>query len=1023
MNMKKIISLILCGLFSVTANLSAQDPLPSMPSPTASNLGLYGEVPVSEYTGTPTISIPLYEFKTKSFTIPVTLSYHTSGIRPELHPGPVGLGWTLLTGGAITREVRGIPDENDCEGLMNMTGYGYLLNKNGWLARPDWKPSSNLTSEEYERYFSPYDNELEPDEFSFSFLGISGKFYFDQTGSIRVQSDRPLTVSFNPHNYLEMSELDFDDKGSFRRAIREFVITDEQGNRYYFGGKDAVEVSDPISYGPEGVSTRDKMNVTSWFITKAESADGEDMISFKYERGPFISQLYKWNDYHLYQGLDNFDNLSYDWSAMSGYRQNGSFISPVYLRTITSSNGATLSLFYSESRELKYPDEAYRLIFEQGGNRPPLDPYPLLSRTSQIPWLNNTITYPPGSFSNPLDNIRWLKCDVLAIQKEHGSQVQTVEFHYNNNASERLFLDSLTVKGETQGKDGPYGKPVPSYSYAFQYKNRHLLRPYLENITDHWGFDNGQKYGTSFIPSMREPNAEYAQNGILSSIRYPTGGTTTFEYESHDYAKVVDSKDRRIVSPAKGMGSGVRIRKITSDDGNGGGFAKEYFYRTSPTAATSSGVLNAAPVYRYSIDVTDDGGKRLQMYSLCNTPVVPLTQWNDGVSIAYTDVCVKQTGNGFDNGYIHYTFTNHDNGHADELLVGGQYHRASYPKNPANSRSFERGKLVKEQQYNTMGKLVYEKETAWNRYGSQGEDNVRAILIQVDGITFTCSSLACYLNYVYKFLPAKQVETVFDANGFHPVSKTTTYTYNAQMLLSAEETTTSRGVRKTTYKYPSDFAATEPYKTMVAKHILSPVVEKSLYQDNVFLQRDLTRYKAWPVSRYGEDETKVSTFFALELNQTQTRMQPSPDTHIQYLNYDVYGNPVEVVVNGTENVVYLWSYGGQYLVAEIRNATLAEVNGVLNKAFGIASAYALSEDEVPDETMLRDGSLQRVLPNSLVTTSTYKPLTGITSSTDSAGLTTTYKYDTFGHLAEIIDPDGNVIESYEYNYAHLKLKR
>lgn len=1008
--MKKIISLILCALCAITGGLRAQSPLPSMPSPTASNLGLYGEVPVSEFTGTPHISIPLYELKTKSFTVPVALSYHASGIRPELHPGPTGLGWTLSTGGAITREVRGLPDENDCKGLMGTVGYGYLLNKNGWLARSDWKPSSGLTSEErYNRYFSPFSFELEPDEFSFSFFGISGKFYFDQTGSIRVQSDRPLTVSFDPNNYLKMSELDFANDGSLYRSIREFVITDEWGNKYYFGGKDAVEISDPISYGPEGVSTKDNMNVTSWFITKAESADGEDVISFEYERGPFISQLYKWNDNHLYLGANGFGGPGQDWAAMSGYQLNGSFISPVYLRTIRSSNGTILSLFYSESTELEYPDKEYRSIFERNGLHPAYNPYPWLSRISQIPRLAAV-----GS-TNPLDNIRWLKCDVIAIQQESASQIKTVEFHYNNNASERLFLDSLTIKGETQGKDNPYGPPVPSNVYSFKYKNRNLLRPYLENITDHWGFDNGQRYGTSFTPSLRDPNAAYAQNGILSSIHYPTGGVTTFEYESHDYAKVVDNKDRTIVSPAKGVAGGVRIRKITSDDGQGGGFTKEYFYRISPTATVSSGVLNATPIYRSSIDVTDDGGQRFQMYSLRNTPVVPLTQWNDGISIAYTDVCVKQSAKGDDNGYIHYTFTNHDNGHADGVLAGGQYNRAPYPKNPANSRSFERGKLMKEQQYNAVGKSVYKKEMTWNRYGSQGEDNVRAVFVQIDySVNFAYSSLACYLNYVYKFLPAKQVETVYDTNGASPVSKTTAYTYNTQMLLSAEETTTSSGIRKTTYKYPSDFATTEPYKTMVAKHILSPIVEKSLYQDNVFLQKDLTRYKKWN-TRYEEE---VSTFFAPELIQTQASGQAGPDTRIQYLSYDTYGNPVAVLKDGTENIVYLWSYGGQYLVAEVRNATLKEVNAVLDSVFGVTSVNELSTLVTPNGAALKNGNLQRALPKSQVTTYTYKPLMGVISSTDPAGLTTTYEYDTFGRLAKIKDSDGHAIESYKYNYAH-----
>ena len=376
-------------------------------------------------------------------------------------------------------------------------------------------------------------------------------------------------------------------------------------------------------------------------------------------------------------------------------------------------------------------------------------------------------------------------------------------------------------------------------------------------------------------------------------------------------------------------------------------------------------------------------------------------------SRSLTPMCVKQSAKGFDNGYVHYTFTNHDNGYADEVLAGGQYNRAPYPKNPANSRSFERGKLMKELQYNAAGKPVYEKETTWNRYGSQGEDNVRAIFVQIDGITFTCSSLACYLNYVYKFLPAKQVETVFDTNGVNPVSKATIYTYTAQMLLSAEETATSSGIRKTTYQYPSDFATAEPYKTMVAKHILSPIVEKSQYQDNVFLQKDLTRYKKW-----------ASTLFAPEFIQTQTNGETVPDNRIQYLDYDKYGNPLAVLKDDGENIVYLWSYGGQYLVAEIRNATLREVDAVLNSTLGVSSADMLSTLVTPNEVKLKNGSLQRALPKSQVTTYTHKPLMGVISSTDPAGLTTTYEYDTFGRLAKIKDPDGHVIESYEYNYAH-----
>ena len=50
-----------------------QRPMP--PSPTAAALGLYGEYPVSLSTGTPEISIPIYEIRSKKLNLPISLNY------------------------------------------------------------------------------------------------------------------------------------------------------------------------------------------------------------------------------------------------------------------------------------------------------------------------------------------------------------------------------------------------------------------------------------------------------------------------------------------------------------------------------------------------------------------------------------------------------------------------------------------------------------------------------------------------------------------------------------------------------------------------------------------------------------------------------------------------------------------------------------------------------------------------------------------------------------------------------------
>src|SRR5688572_13573864 len=80
------------------------------PSPEAAALGQYGNVPISLFTGTPTINIPLYELKGNAMSLPLSMSYNASGYKPEDEATWAGAGWTLNAGGVITRAVRGNPD-------------------------------------------------------------------------------------------------------------------------------------------------------------------------------------------------------------------------------------------------------------------------------------------------------------------------------------------------------------------------------------------------------------------------------------------------------------------------------------------------------------------------------------------------------------------------------------------------------------------------------------------------------------------------------------------------------------------------------------------------------------------------------------------------------------------------------------------------------------------------------------------------------------------------------------------------
>lgn len=84
----------------------------TMAAPSASSLGKYGDIPVSYFTGVPNISIPIYNIQSGPLNLPISLSYHSSGVKVGEMASWVGLGWTLNAGGIITRTVMGIPDED-----------------------------------------------------------------------------------------------------------------------------------------------------------------------------------------------------------------------------------------------------------------------------------------------------------------------------------------------------------------------------------------------------------------------------------------------------------------------------------------------------------------------------------------------------------------------------------------------------------------------------------------------------------------------------------------------------------------------------------------------------------------------------------------------------------------------------------------------------------------------------------------------------------------------------------------------
>jgi len=71
-------------MISLPVQIKAQEsPNIIPPSPEAAALGKFGEIPVGKYSGIPNINIPLHTLQSRVISVPISLSYHASGIKVE----------------------------------------------------------------------------------------------------------------------------------------------------------------------------------------------------------------------------------------------------------------------------------------------------------------------------------------------------------------------------------------------------------------------------------------------------------------------------------------------------------------------------------------------------------------------------------------------------------------------------------------------------------------------------------------------------------------------------------------------------------------------------------------------------------------------------------------------------------------------------------------------------------------------------------------------------------------------------
>ena len=996
----------------------SQPPLTAL-SPNAASLGLYGDIPVSYYTGTPEISIPLYDVKVSDFTLPISLNYHASGVQVDQRAGWTGVNWTLFAGGVITRVINGVyPDEYNNSNYGYGAKAGFYFNRStGLLQSIYWNDYSYLRKIAQSASESLKDQT--PDEFSFSFPGYNGKFYLDPFTGWAVQCDKPVKVEFDGN----FSQVPFDKQGTkavifgYTSCFSGFTITTEDGTKYQFG-KDINAIDFSMDFFGQYYQ---EWFATAWYLTKITLPNAQ-VINFTYERNEFINQMYIAVHHDVGSSTESTGGTFKKDPICSSEKLNsieksyeGQLISPVYLKEITTDN-AVITFTKSLSNELKYAKSAYDEKYFAW--------LKVSSSYSFLPILRSDIYGYPAC----LDQMKWYKLDKITVQNKNKTvTLKTINFNYNNSATERLFLEKVTESGKSP--------------YLLCYYSKEKLPGYLANKSDHWGYFNDM-YATLNLDYLdydkyytyRSPNALVLNYGILNKIIYPTGGYTEFEYEPHTYRKQLNIERWKSCSTlaVNLLAGGLRIKQIKNSPTAQGPaqVVKEYYYvsdylQNNTNASVSSGVLGGQVQYYfpdYTVYSFKEKDIRKKMSVFSSISVLPACQNINGSHIGYTEVIEKNP----DNSFTRYQFSNFDNGYLDEPpdAIIQQTHT---PYEHYASKAFERGKLLLQEEYNASKKkiegksIVYEKSATSNNFVRAMDARYRNVC---PNTAVSYDEGTAYKIYTYLLRPKTETETFYDpATTTEWQSTVTNYTYNSKNLLSTIDFTRSDGKKQTTkFVYPfeitqgSDLAVMQK---MVAKNILSSYVEKVVYLGtNQVIDGEYRKFSETKTNSGIFEPERIDRLpkTSITLNSQSSYYQPE-----MYYTYDVKGNIKESKsARDTVTTTYLWGYSYQYPIAKIENATYTDVckkigNGT--EATGktnLENIAAKVDLNTTDSTTIND--LRTQLPNAQITTYTYKPLVGMTSMTNPNKIVTRYIYDSSGRLDTIKNTDNKTVSSYQYAY-------
>jgi YD repeat-containing protein len=600
-------------------------------------------------------------------------------------------------------------------------------------------------------------------------------------------------------------------------------------------------------------------------------------------------------------------------------------------------------------------------------------------------------------------------------------------FDYENNDSDDINLPKVyTQESPYIAEEGPFNENEP-LPVTNQYETTFVINnppdKYLNNYDP-----NGGAYVSGDIQNLGVPPGSSGANVIIERISpaspriqttpissfqkyYLPNGTyrlrASFNQNPPNYQEfwVILNYERVDTTMTNRYIGGLRVSKVSSYANNDPltiPKVEKYEYTESPGSNTSSGTsfLNNNFNFTYTIPFGPANcvATLMKIRSYSNQPQVS----HSGSFVGYRKVFVKSS-DPTKTGLASFAYSTRK----DELFDD------RWPFPPAQSTESFRGQLLESCLYRAVdnGFTIVKRSTM--QYTDSLLTGPRFFSLKTNSEQLEADPVGLPQFYAYELAVewsalAKQTDRTYNpADTTKYIDQISEYSYDPLSKQMIQRTTLASDgkVVKTKNYYPNHLVLNGPEEAgrqwLVAHNDFSSVLrEETFIQDHLsgVMIRNFKNFDGINLVKENERITYVN-------NETNKRK-----LFRDY--YDNKGNLAQYHDDLGLKTCYIWSYNGQYPVTEIKNAELPTIISLLG---GQTAVDAFTAQVNPDvNTFL--APLRSGLPDAQVTTFTYKPLVGLTSSTDAKGMTTYYEYDAFQRLRNIKDQNGNILKQTDYHY-------